>query len=225
MYERYFSPQELQRLPMYLRSPDQADPWRALIDQVQALMQAGVAATDPQVGQLARQWMQLLVQDTGGDPRLLLKLDHMHASEPAMQTTSGIAPRLRDYVLQAFNETRLRLYEPYLLPEEMAYLRAHYADHAASWPGLIGEVRDAIDAGHPPHSPEGLALARRWLALFRAYAGEDPATHARFRRAMAQEPALSEGSWLDDAVLDFLRRSTAALAAASDGAAAPAQLA
>ncbi|MFQ1063413.1 MerR family transcriptional regulator [Bordetella trematum] len=211
MYERYFSQQELQRLPMYLRGPASEAPWRALVEAVRALRQAGVPADDARAGEVARRWMAQLQQDTGGDPRLLLKLDRMHAGEPAMQASIGIEPALRDYVLAAFNETRVRLFEPYLTPAERAYLRANYAAHAARWPALVGEVRDAIEAGHGPESPVGLALARRWMALFRGYAGDDPATHARFRQAMAQEPALRESSWLDEAVLGFLRQSAAAL--------------
>ena len=38
----------------------------------------------------------------------------------------------------------------------------------------MADARDAIDAGHAPGSPAGLALARRWMTLFSSYAGKDP---------------------------------------------------
>jgi DNA-binding transcriptional MerR regulator len=49
--------------------------------------------------------------------------------------------------------------------------------------------------------------------LFRAYAGDDPATHARIREAYAKEPDLRSGSAVDDALLGYVRESIASMQA------------
>ena len=70
-------------------------------------------------------------------------------------------------------------------------------------------MRDGI----APHSPEAQSLARRWFALFHAYAGDDPRTHEKLRRAHQQEPSLRQGVWIDDEVLAYLGQAMAGLSA------------
>ena len=72
---------------------------------------------------------------------------------------------------------------------------------------LPPELRDAMKAGVPPGEPRVQQLARRWADLFRAYAGDDPATHARIREAYANEPDLRSGSAVDAALLAYLRQA------------------
>ena len=216
MYDKYFSQDELDRLPMY-RSSQTGSPdaeWLALIAEVRAQIDAGVAPEARRPRELATRWMTLLVRDTGGDPRLLVKLNAMYEREPSMQEHVGISPAMRDYVLRAFSESKLLVYEKYLTPGEIRHLRAHYDDRAAEWPQLMADARDAIDAGHAPGSPAGQALARRWMTLFSSYAGKDPATHAKFRQALLNEPELTAGTWASDELLGFMRQSMAALAQA-----------
>ena len=103
MYDKYFSQDELDRLPMY-RSSQSGSPdadWLALIAEVRAQMDAGVAPEARRPRELATRWMTLLVRDTGGDPRLLVKLNAMYEREPSMQEHVGISPAMRDYVLRA----------------------------------------------------------------------------------------------------------------------------
>lgn len=214
MYDKYFSQDELDRLPLYRNSQTGDADWLVLVGDVREQMDAGVPPQEQRPRELARRWMELLVRDTGGDPRLLVKLNLMHEQEPAMQDHMGISPVLRDYVLSAFSESKLRIYEKYLTPEETRHLRAHYGRRAAEWPQLMADARDAIDAGVAPDSPAGLELARRWLDLFRSYAGNDPATHAKFRYALVNEPELTAGTWASEALLGFMRRTMAALAEA-----------
>ncbi|MCO8645363.1 TipAS antibiotic-recognition domain-containing protein, partial [Burkholderia multivorans] len=138
----------------------------------------------------------------------------MHEREPSMQAQIGITTALRDYVLRANAETKMRIFEKYLDPDEIRFMRAHYGERAMEWPQLIADVRDALEAGKRPDSPEGRALAQRWMTLFRGYAGDDPATHAKFRQAMANEPALKKDAWVDDTLLGFMREAMAQLAPA-----------
>ncbi|ASL47349.1 Nodulation protein NolA [Burkholderia sp. AD24] len=205
MYDKYFSTDELARLPMY-RNTQAPDPeWTALVAEVRTLMEAGVPPESEAARTLSTRWMTMLVRDTGGDPRLVAKLNHMHDSEPSMQAHIGISIQLRDYVLLAFSETKMLVYEKYLTPSEIRFMRANYGKRAMEWPQLMADVRDAMDAGATPESPQGRELARRWLELFRSYAGDDPETHTRLRHALQTEPELMLGSWTDESMLAFMR--------------------
>ncbi|KWE67875.1 MerR family transcriptional regulator [Burkholderia ubonensis] len=211
VYDKYFSEEELARMPMYRKSQTGDAEWIALVADVRALYDAGVPPEDERVRALADRWMTLLVRDTNNDPRLLAKLNLMHEREPSMQAQLGISTALRDYVLHAVAETKMRIFEKYLAPDEIRFMRAHYGERAMEWPQLMADVRDAIDAGARPDSPEARALARRWLDLFRNYAGDDPATHAKFRHAMMNEPALTKDAWADETLLGFMRQAMAQL--------------
>ncbi|AGK46494.1 merR regulatory family protein [Burkholderia thailandensis MSMB121] len=214
VYDHYFSEEELARLPMYRNGHAPAPEWTALVDDARALMDAGVAPEDERVRALSIRWMTMLVRDTNGDPRFLAKLNLMHEREPSMQAHIGISPALRDYVLRAFAETKMRIYERHLSPDEARFMRANYGKHAMEWPQLMADVRDAIDAGASPASPEGRALARRWRELFRSYAGDDPDTQAKFIRAQTTDPELLAGTWADETLLDFIRDAMRNLAQA-----------
>ncbi|AOI70485.1 MerR family transcriptional regulator [Burkholderia ubonensis] len=211
VYDQYFSEEELARMPMYRKSQTGDAEWIALVADVRALYDAGVPPEDERVRSLADRWMTLLVRDTNNDPRLLAKLNLMHEREPSLQAQIGISTALRDYVLHAIAETKMRIFEKYLAPDEIRFMRAHYGERAMEWPQLMADARDAIDAGARPDSPEAHALARRWLDLFRSYAGDDPATHAKFRHAMMNEPALTKDAWADETLLGFMRQAMAQL--------------
>ncbi|GLU32302.1 MerR family transcriptional regulator [Trinickia caryophylli] len=207
MYDKYFSEDELARLPMYRNAQTPPQEWTELVAQVRALMQSGVPAESEKARELAVRWMTLLVRDTNGDPRLLAKLNLMHEKEPSLQAHMGISTALRDYVLRAFSETKMRIYEKYLSPDEIRFMRENYGKGAMEWPRLMADVRDAIDAGITPASPEGRELARRWLALFQSYAGDDPKTQLKFRQALQSEPELMAGTWANEALLGFVREA------------------
>lgn len=82
------------------------------------------------------------------------------------------------------------------------------------WPPLIAEVHQQMESGAPTSDPATLALARRWLELFRSYAGDDPVTQQKIREALVREPELRQGSWASDALLDYLRQAMGHLMAA-----------
>jgi hypothetical protein len=113
-------------------------------------MDSGAPPEGDEARALSMRWMTMLVRDTTGDPRLLAKLNLMHDNEPSMQMQVGISTQLRDYVLRAFSETKLLIYEKYLSPEEIRFMRANYGTRAMEWPQLMADVRDAIDAGVGP---------------------------------------------------------------------------
>ncbi|MGN2247903.1 MerR family transcriptional regulator [Frateuria sp. GZRR35] len=206
MYEKYFSPEELKQLPMHHDRDAQAE-WQALVAAVQAAVDRGARPEDHDAQLLALRWMQTLQRDTAGNPDFLLRLNAMHESEPGMVALSGITPALKQFVEQAIVEARLAIYARYLEPQELAFMREHYREQMYAWPSLIAELRKAMDTGVSPASPEVQALARRWMAMFRTYAGDDPATHARIREANMKEPDLMNGTWVDEALLAYLREA------------------
>ncbi|MFC5476329.1 MerR family transcriptional regulator [Paraherbaspirillum soli] len=214
MYDKYFSQEELAQLPFLMTNETRHSEWSALVAEVDALMQAGVPAQSEQAQLLSRRWMLMLESDTAANPKLLVQLNAMHLNEPAMQAQTGISSEMADYVLAAFAESKLVVYQKYLSPAEFAYMRKHYGQRMKEWPPLIAEVRQEMALATAPDDPKMQRLAQRWLELFRAYAGDDPATHLKIRNALANEPSLLAGTWVTPEVTAFLGKAMASLSAA-----------
>jgi DNA-binding transcriptional MerR regulator len=205
MFDKYFTPDELKELPLYEPTPAITAEWQALVASVQAQMDAGAQPADAEPQALAHRWMHLVKRDTANNPVLFAKLNAMHEQEPALQASSGITPALMQYVLAAAHEGKTALYRPYLDDAEFAFLRANIGKRAGEWPPLIARVRQAMQADVAPGSPEGQALALQWFELFRSFAGENPATHAKIRKALMEEPGLTDGSMVDVSMRDFIK--------------------
>ena len=207
MYDKYFTADELAQLPFYQADTQRQQEWVAMVQQVHELMANGTPAEDPQAQRIARRWMLTLERDTAGNPAFLTRLNAMHADEPSMREQIGITPAMTDYITRAFAETKLTIYQKYLSEEEYAYVRKHYFDRMQEWPALIARLQSALNDGIAPDSAHARQVAADWLALFRSYAGENPATQMKIRRAMEQEPTLSEGTWLTPPLLAYLREA------------------
>lgn len=212
MYEKYFSPEELKELPL-LTDPDTQAQWSALVATMQAAMDRGAQPGDPEVDILALRWMEMLGRDTGRNPDFLMRLRTVNEQEPQARQRSGITEALERFVEKAVVAARLTLFARYLSAPEMEFLRANYGRQMYEWPPLIADLRKAMDAAVPVDSPHVQQLTQRWMTLFRAYAGDDPTTHARIRKAYAQEPGLRSGSAVDDALLGYVRESIASMQA------------
>ena len=213
MYDKYFTKEQRERLPFFAGPEDGSKTeWDALVAAMRATMDAGSPPAAPAAQALAIRWMDMIVRDTGGDAQLLVQLNDMNEKEPSVRERNGITPALQEYVLQAFGAYRLGLYEKYLSPEEFAFTKANYGRRAQEWPPLIARVQKEIDAGTAPTAPAAAQLAAEWMDLFCSYAGTDPATHARIRQAHAAEPALRQGTFVTEKLLDFLRPAIAAAA-------------
>ena len=211
MYDKYFSHEELQQLPLLSDAAVEQE-WKALVGRVRAVKDAGAGAGDAQAQALATEWMVKLVRDTGAHPGLFARLNSMHEQEPSMQASTSIDADLMQFIIAAFNASRIALYRPFLDEQEYAHLAANYGKRSGEWPALIAAVRAAIDARTPPTDPAVLRLARQWLELFRSYAGTNPATQLKFRQAHQQEPRLMEGSFVDGAMLQYLGAAMAMVA-------------
>lgn len=204
MYEKYFSADELKTLPLHT-DPDVLPEWRALVTAVQAAMDRGATAQDHDAQLLALRWMTMLGRGTGNNPAYLLRLLDINEQEPGMRERSGITRELERFVEQSLIAARLSIFARYLDAREMERMQAHYGAQMHAWPVLIVELRHAMNDQLPPAHPHVQAKARRWMELFFAYAGDDPATHARIREAYAKEPDLRSGSSVDEPLLAYVR--------------------
>ena len=211
MYDRYFTKDELERLPMARDPGRAAADWQPLVAQVAALMAAGVSPSDPAVRASALRWMELLERDTAGDSALLMKLDSMHASEPAVQHSSGISPAMRGFMMAAIGEVKMEAWARHLTDGEQAQMRRHMAGRAQEWRPLVAAVQAQMAADPSPHTPAAADLGARWFALFQDMVGSDPATLPRFRHALASEPLLRQGRAMTDEMVVWLRAAREAV--------------
>lgn len=211
MFDKYFTTEELQELPLANPTPAITEEWQTLVAAVQRQMDAGASIMDPEPQALATRWMHMVKRDTANNPVLFAKLNTMHEQEPALQAATGITPALMQFVLRAAQESKTALYRPYLDDAEFAFLRAHIGKRASEWPPLIARVRQAMNAGHAPDSPAAQALARHWFELFRSFAGDNPATQAKIRKALVEVPGLTDGSMVDAAMRDYVRAAMQSL--------------
>jgi DNA-binding transcriptional MerR regulator len=206
MYEKYFSKEELQQLPIYQNKDADAD-WKQLVAQVSGAMASSVPAGGDSAKALARRWMELLERDTAGNPAFLSRLDAMHEKEPSVQRDTGISMQLKGYVMRAIAEVKFDVYARYLSAQEIAHMRRHQQTRAREWPALIESVRAQMRADPSQEAPRARELAAQWFELFQDMVGTNPDTVARFRKAVESEPVLRMGRGMTDEMIGFLRRA------------------
>lgn len=210
MYDKYFSKEELTRLPFAANDPRVEQEWQDMVARARRMIDEGRAASSLQAQELGRQWMVALERDTGGNPEFAMRMTAMTEQEPSVRTQRGLSAEVVGFVMEGFTSWRLALFKPYLNEDEFAYLNAHYRDRGLEWPGLITRVRAQFDAGAAPHAPQVRQLMGEWIELTNSFAGTDPATHARMRTAYEKEPRLMTGSWIPDAMRPWLGQAMAA---------------
>jgi DNA-binding transcriptional MerR regulator len=211
MYDKYFTQEELEQLPLYARGEQLEAEWQALVAEVRGLLDAGASPADPQARALAKRWMATVTRDTNANPVLFAKLNTMHEQEPAVQERTGVTSQVMAFILAATRENQLAAYERYLDADEMAFVRANLGKRSAEWPPLLARVRTAMDEGRAPDSPEAQALARDWFDLFRSYAGDSPATQQKIRQALENEPELKQPGMVDERMIGFIRTAMQSL--------------
>ena len=204
MYEKYFSKEELARLPLYQNREAQAE-WQELVRHAQSLMERGVAPGASAAGTFAVRWLGCLQRDSGGDPAFVLRLTTMTGQDPEVQKEFGLTPALLDYVRNAITEMRFTVYGRYLPAETVERMRRHEASHSDEWIVLANRIRACMEVDPDAQSGEAQALARRWFGLFTEMVGDEPEVVAQFRRASATEPILRLGTGIGDDVIAFLR--------------------
>lgn len=107
MFDKYYSPEQMKQLEERGREVGEErirqveGEWPRLIAQVRAEMEQGTPPSDPRVQELARRWMSLVGEFTGGDPAIAKSVATMYRQEPSVRERSGIDMKIFDYVKQA----------------------------------------------------------------------------------------------------------------------------
>lgn len=72
------------------------------------------------------------------------------------------------------------------------------------WPGLIGQVRGAMNLGIPPTDPAVLEMGRRWHALVNAFTGGDANIARKLKEACDREPQVMAAQGMDRAMFAYI---------------------
>jgi DNA-binding transcriptional MerR regulator len=204
MYEKYFTKEELARLPLYQNREAQAE-WRELVAHAQGLVAGGVAPESPEAKTFAVRWLERLQRDSGGNPAFVLQLTAMTSQDPQVREELGLSPELMTFMRTAIAEMRFDIYARYLPAATIERMRRHGQAHADAWIVLASRLRACMARDPQAQSSEALALGREWHALFVDMVGSDLEVAAQFRRAANTEPMLRLGSGIDDDMIAFLR--------------------
>lgn len=208
MYEKYFSKEELARLPLYQNRAAQAE-WRELVAHAQSLIDRGVAPDSREAKAFAERWLGCVERDSGGDPAFILRLTAMTGQDPQAQKELGLSPALLAYMHTAICEMRFAIYARYLPVATVERMRRHEASHSDEWIVLAMKIRACMRVDPEARSDEAVALTRRWFGLFHDMVGDDPEVVAQFRRAGSTEPMLHLGTGIGDELITFLRKAMA----------------
>jgi DNA-binding transcriptional MerR regulator len=203
VYERYFTKEELERLPMVRSDAAQAQ-WQAMVEQVRGLIESQVPPGSDAAKAFALRWLQTFDRDTGGDAALQAKLNAMVERE---KDAVGMPAQIFDYVKAAVGELKFDTWGKYLRPEVLDRMRRHIAARGHEWTPLIAQVQAEIKADPDATGPRARDLGRQWMALFHDMVGTDPQDVDAFRKATATEPLLRMGPGIGDATLAWLRKA------------------
>lgn len=203
VYERYFTKEELERLPMVRSDAAQAQ-WQAMVEQVRGLIESQVPPGSDAAKAFALRWLQTFDRDTGGDAALQAKLNAMVERE---KDAVGMPAQIFDYVKAAVGELKFDTWAKYLRPEVLDRMRRHIAARGHEWTPLIAQVQAEIKADPDATGPRARDLGRQWMALFHDMVGTDPQDVDAFRKATATEPLLRMGPGIGDATLAWLRKA------------------
>ncbi len=107
MLDKYFTPDQQTALAERKRQLGDAHiqqveaEWPRLIAQVRAALDNNADPASEPVQQLARRWMELVREFTGGDPALAASVRTLYTAEPAVATQQGLDPALFAYIQKA----------------------------------------------------------------------------------------------------------------------------
>lgn len=107
MYEKHLTPEQLEKVRQRKevvgqeRIDEVQAEWPRLIAQVRAEMEKGTDPASAAVQQLARRWMSLVEEFTGGDAQLGHAVRTMYEEEPDLRAKTGLDPAIFEYVSKA----------------------------------------------------------------------------------------------------------------------------
>lgn len=112
MFEKHYTEEQLRQIEERRqvvgeeRIREVQEEWPRLIAEVRAEMDKGTDPASEPVQQLARRWMGLVREFTGGDPGIQQSLNRMYKEEPSLQARTGIDPALSEYIGKAMAAAR-----------------------------------------------------------------------------------------------------------------------
>ncbi|OWK35678.1 MerR family transcriptional regulator [Fimbriiglobus ruber] len=108
MFEKYYTPEQLDELKARReqvgedRMRQVGDEWKELMAAVRTEMDQGADPADPRVQALAKKWMALVHEFTGGNPGIAAAVRNMYESEPVVAgTDTGPLKEMRAYIERA----------------------------------------------------------------------------------------------------------------------------
>ncbi|MFC4768676.1 MerR family transcriptional regulator [Effusibacillus consociatus] len=75
------------------------------------------------------------------------------------------------------------------------------------WPELIAKVREAMEKGTPPDSPEVQQLGKRWKELIEMFTGGDPAIAETLKRRYEEEPGYAAQMGLNPEIFAYIAKA------------------
>ena len=203
VYERYFTKEELERMPLIRNDAAQAE-WQGMIEQARGLIESQVPPDSDAAKAFALRWLQVFERDTGGDPALQAKMNAMAERE---KEAVGLPAQIFDYVKAAVGELKFDAWAKYLRPEIVERMRRHFAARGHEWTPLIAQVQAEVKADPEAKDARARDLGRQWMALFHDMVGTDQQDIDAFRKGSATDPLLRMGPGINDATLAWLRKA------------------
>ncbi|NEX63936.1 MerR family transcriptional regulator [Noviherbaspirillum galbum] len=103
----------------------------------------------------------------------------------------------------------MAVYDRYFTPEELQRLRARENTHTAILERLVGQVRDLMQRGVSPASPEALALAGPWLVHSLEHMAGDSRLIHKLDALHREQSEIQRLTGVDRAMLDYMTEATA----------------
>lgn len=216
LYEQYFTPEELRRLPFWQQDARRNANWRGMTNELASLMARGVPADSAEASSLAQRWMETLEKETGADLKFALRMTAMLKQQKEAGARSPISGKVRQYIYlsEAFMARKMSIYAKYLTEDEMRQLHAtNNRQSSAESTTLYLNLQQQMDNGVQPEDPASQALAREWQRMMRERMGDHPDMQARIDLAHDNEPELLRGTWVSESMVNYIRKAVAACGA------------
>lgn len=212
LYEAHFTPEELRRLPFWQQDARRNAKWRAMTEELKAMMARGVPTDSEEASTLAQRWMETLERDTGANLEFATRMTVMLQQQKDAGANSPISDKVQQYIYlgEAFMARKLAIYARYLGAEEMQQLRASSRKPSPETAELYLNLQRQMDNGIPPEDPASQTLARQWQRMFRERVGDSPGLQARIDLAHDNEPELLKGTWVSESTVVYIRKAVAA---------------
>ena len=110
MFEKYMTEEQLETLRKRgeavgpQRMKEVQEEWPRLIEEVRAEMQRGTDVNSPQVQALAKRWMSLVNEFSGGDAAIETSVSTMYRSEPGAAERFGFDMKVFEYIKPALKK-------------------------------------------------------------------------------------------------------------------------